>query len=167
MRRINTTKHSKESDFRQLLGTVLKHEHFEFQPIESLETGDGIPDAYFSGKLYDVRGWIELKRIRQSLGKPTIVEVPFRPGQRKWLVDHYKSGGISILGLAFDDGYAFFYGSQIKKAYTNEEVLAISKSDIYAGFITAALGAKCEAKKASSIPCNNACSECAISPFME
>ena len=152
------TKHNKESDFRQLLGTVLKHEHFEFQPIESLETGDGIPDAYFSGKLYDVRGWIELKRIRQSLGKPTIVEVPFRPGQRKWLVDHYKSGGVSILGLAFDDGYAFFYGSQIKKAYTNEELLSVSTSDIYGGFIAAAIGAKNEKEGKTSLGVTPRCS---------
>jgi hypothetical protein len=109
-------KFSSEGHFRSVLGTKLSLFGIESQAIESGGTANGIPDMYFSSKLYSIQGWIELKNDN-GIPKRAKYKVPYRPGQFAWLTRYVKQGTSCILGLAFDEGIAFFCDNEIAKEY--------------------------------------------------
>lgn len=62
-----------------------------FKKIESGRTEIGVPDVYFylEGHVKSVTGWIELK-IAKYIKKTGEIVVPYRPGQIKFLSEHYS-----------------------------------------------------------------------------
>lgn len=116
----------RESDFRRTLGKKLEARGFFFQPIESGDTADGIPDVYFVIEGWPA-GWIELKRVDIINVQPdSIIDVPYRPGQFSWLKRNWNKGGLSVLGIRVNDEYAFFVNRDIKREYTYKEILMAS-----------------------------------------
>lgn len=114
----------RESGLRKHLKTLLEGAGFFFQGIESGETGDGIPDAYFCSVCDELKGWLELKRVRESIGDSPVVTVPYRPGQFSWLSRHWQNGGLSLLCIEFDKGFVIFRNRGIKKTYSATELLS-------------------------------------------
>jgi hypothetical protein len=102
-----------EAAFANALYPKIKAERCKVQPIESGSTALGIPDAYV--RTTKVGLWIELKNLIYPV--VDYVLVPFRPGQYVWLRDHWKLGGISILGIASVEGFYFFYNESIQRDY--------------------------------------------------
>lgn len=73
-----------EAAFSKVLVTSMRNRGWFVQRIESGETGKGIPDIYavsIEGAAY----WLELKRVHKSIGRDSVVEIPWRPGQQSWL----------------------------------------------------------------------------------
>lgn len=103
----------RESNLRGTMTRVLRAMGYIAQPIESGETGLGIPDLYV--RTSKASAWIELKNFRYALVYP--VHVPFRPKQKEWLEDHSALGGMSVLVISEPKGVHVFVGSYIKKVY--------------------------------------------------
>lgn len=73
-----------EAAFSKALVTAMRNRGWFVQRIESGETGKGIPDIYavsIKGAAY----WLELKRVHKAIGRDTVAEIPWRPGQQSWL----------------------------------------------------------------------------------
>lgn len=104
-----------EGDLRALITRGLRHAKVLAQPIESGETGLGIPDLYI--RTTKTSAWMELKFRRFPIHYP--FEVPFRPGQHAWLERNYKLGGTSVLMIGTLTGVYTFKNEQIKKVYEN------------------------------------------------
>lgn len=89
-----------------------------FKRIEnSLEPGT--PDIYFTNKKFT--GWMEAKMLK--LGEKFIgeVRIPFRPAQYEWLMDNYKNGGLSVLGIISDWGVFFAVNEDIQRVYQRRD----------------------------------------------
>jgi hypothetical protein len=102
-----------ESAFANQLYPKIRDEGCKVQPIESGTTALGIPDAYV--RTPRVGLWIELKNLIYPVQDHFLV--PFRPGQYVWLRDHWKLGGISVLGIASVEGFFFFVNDHIQREY--------------------------------------------------
>lgn len=73
-----------EAAFSKVLVTSMRNRGWFVQRIESGETGKGIPDIY-AVSIEGVAYWLELKRVHKSMGRNSVVEIPWRPGQQSWL----------------------------------------------------------------------------------
>jgi hypothetical protein len=102
-----------ESAFAASLYPKIRDEGCKVQPVESGLTGLGIPDAYVRTRVVGL--WIELKNLIYPVRDYLLV--PFRPGQYVWLRDHWKLGGISVLGIASVEGFFFFSNARIQQEY--------------------------------------------------
>jgi hypothetical protein len=98
-----------EKKFSRALCPKLRELGWWVQPIESGETGLGIPDLYMAKN--HVALWMELKAVHVNW--PTIMRLPFRPGQYAWLHGNAKHGGVSVVGVKFANGYVFCNGYDI------------------------------------------------------
>lgn len=105
-----------EGDLRALVTKSIKQIGLLAQPIESGETGLGIPDMYI--RTGEVSAWMELKFRRFPLHYP--FEVPFRPGQAAWLERNYKLGGTSLLMIGTLTGVYVFLNTNIKRVYNKD-----------------------------------------------
>jgi hypothetical protein len=76
---------------------------FDFEKIESGRTGTGIPDIFYSG--LSCCGWIESKQ-KSGLKRTTNIEIPYRPGQQKWL-NNKKKKGLNVYVLFYTHGKYF------------------------------------------------------------
>ena len=89
-----------------------------------------VPDIYFSIK--DSNGWIELKNI-VMVKKNGIIDIPFRPGQYPWIIDHLRyNKNIFLIGtIQFAPEYKWFVkmGTDIKESYStlNLKMLTIKQ----------------------------------------
>lgn len=104
----------RESNLRGTMTRVLRAMGYIAQPIESGETGLGIPDLYV--RTSKASAWVELKNFRYPLVYP--VQIPFRPRQKEWLADHSALGGLSVLVIGEPKGVHVFVGPLIKKTYS-------------------------------------------------
>lgn len=105
-----------EGDLRAMVTRSLKHARVLAQPIESGETGLGIPDMFI--RTTKTSAWMELKFRRFPIHYP--FEVPFRPGQYAWLERNYKMGGTSVLMIGTLTGVYAFKNEQIEKVYDTD-----------------------------------------------
>jgi hypothetical protein len=84
-----------------------------FQRIESGATGLGIPDIFYRTLSKD--GWIELKELQVTSNSVTI---PFRPGQRGWLLNYCKLGGLGFVFGTIGNELYILSGYNIEKKYS-------------------------------------------------
>jgi hypothetical protein len=92
-----------ESHFKGYIRPKLRQYGWFDQPIESGETGSGIPDDYLLKQGISI--WCEFKVMHCNW--PTAKHVPFQPAQWPWLHTHERHGGVSIVGVKLDNGYVF------------------------------------------------------------
>jgi hypothetical protein len=86
------------------------------QPIESGETGLGIPDMFI--RTESKSAWVEFKNTKYLLVYP--YTVPFRPGQCAWLERYYQLGGTSLLVIGSLEGIFVFHNKAIKRVYESD-----------------------------------------------
>lgn len=110
-----------EKEMRKVLFRYLKGAPLKIRRIESGDTELGIPDLHVRTEVKDI--WIELKQL-SSLPIKGNIKIPWRPGQRKWIMDHQELGGTSFLLLTI--GTSWFMYSNIKEEYTREELYTLS-----------------------------------------
>jgi len=77
--------------------------------IESRGTARAVPDVYCSAK--GQAFWIEMKFIDVLAG--SVSKLPFRAGQRQWLIENMIGGGKSLVGAHFLDAYVFARGDVV------------------------------------------------------
>ena len=81
----------KESLMWEKLKSYFNNTEIFLQRIESGSTGLGIPDIYFATKKEN--GWLELKEIKilsKNINPDNIIKIPFREGQKGWILNHLK-----------------------------------------------------------------------------
>lgn len=117
-----------ETDMRRTLRKLGEANGFSFFSIETKGSTLGISDLLFSGK--DLGGVIELKIFK---GKRAI-SVPYRVGQRKFLIEHYRGNPRTfVLGYwpAFDRFYLLSGKSKFPEKY--ELVKAMCLDTVWSG----------------------------------
>ena len=85
------------------------------------DAGIAIPDVYYYTP--ESEGWIEFKYIKEFPKRDTTtIKIPFRPGQRAWLWERYKSNKntLGFLLLAIGGEVFLFKNAGICDNYTRE-----------------------------------------------
>jgi hypothetical protein len=105
---------------------------FKMHRIESGGTESGIPDIYFECNF--LTGWIESKKITIPKKEDTPVKIPWRPGQLKWLNNHYTNAtkhahkfSVPILALCYEiekEKFIKFISASFKKEYLRHVILS-------------------------------------------
>jgi hypothetical protein len=91
-----------EAAFSKHLCEHLSQCGYLVQRVESHETGRGIPDVYVG--VPEHQYWIELKRIKTKKPRAGGFLVPWRPGQQRWMYQHYRITKVPCFTfIAFDD----------------------------------------------------------------
>jgi hypothetical protein len=96
------TKYRNEMAFSRALVVHLKNKGYQVTRIETGKTTRGVPDLYVAS----IHGcmWIELKRIHTEFSRESYTEIPWRPGQLGWMLNHLRSSGFPCFTfVAFDD----------------------------------------------------------------
>lgn len=89
-------------------------------PIESGGTKNGIPDVYYEMP-NEINGWIELKEtVQQTCGK---IVIPYRPGQRSFLLKSVRNKIKAFVLLWVDDEYYLINSNFEKLCYKNRDDL--------------------------------------------
>lgn len=99
-----------------------------FQPIESGGVKVGIPDLYFFNRVTGRGGWAELKEINDHR---STVRIPWRPGQRSWLLSFQAKGGNGILICTSKHLQWWYVFKDLRNEYRLEELdqLSVHSSD--------------------------------------
>lgn len=87
----------------------------DFYSIETGSTELGIPDVYFSGDGFE--GWIELKQAKLKK-YASIVKIPYRPSQQKFLRKQLKKGLSSFVLISIEN--RFYLLNNFDKYYKNK-----------------------------------------------
>lgn len=76
-----------------------------FKNIETSATEIGIPDVYYftTTQVYAVNGWLELKIGKQRMDGSIVI--PYRPGQRTFLIEHIKCNPKTFVLIWYMDRY--------------------------------------------------------------
>lgn len=103
------SKTKSEKEFSKLIQNKLSNQYL----VHSFEnsSNQSVPDLYLVRKRYGESIWVEVKIERAGESN-----VSFMPGQVKWLEDHGKAGGLSLVLLLTQSGRVELYtGAGIRR----------------------------------------------------
>jgi hypothetical protein len=93
--------------------------------IHDTYTG-GVPDAFYCGPAGSL--WVEYKYIKLPKRKTTVVTFGLSELQQIWLTKVAHYGQTTILAVGWEQSVQVFYGPQIPKTTTQDELVTDSLS---------------------------------------